>query len=84
MVRRNEEEIHLTRTEFSLWQYLLLNAGRVVTHGLLLERVWGPDEGGDTQTLRVHIGNLRRKIEPDPEHPRLIITEPGVGYRFVV
>jgi len=81
-VFRNGEEIHLTRTEFALLQYLLQNAGRVVTYGILLQHVWGPDYETDTQTLRVHIGNLRRKIEPDPDRPRFILTEPGVGYRF--
>jgi two-component system KDP operon response regulator KdpE len=81
-VLREGEEVHLTRTEFALLQYLAQNSGRVVTYGMLLQRVWGPEYETDTQTLRVHIGNLRRKIEPDPDRPRFILTEPGVGYRF--
>ncbi|MBI3925226.1 MAG: response regulator transcription factor [Armatimonadetes bacterium] len=76
------EEVHLTRTEFALLGYLVGHAGRVVTHGLLLDRVWGGEHGADVSTLRVHMANLRRKIEPDPDRPTLITTEPGVGYRF--
>jgi two-component system KDP operon response regulator KdpE len=53
-----------------------------MTHRLLLTQVWGPAYAGDTQTLRVHVANLRRKIEPDPGAPRYITTDPGVGYRF--
>lgn len=78
----NEEEVKLTKTEFSLLHYLIQNAGRVMTYGMLLMQVWGSDYEGDTQTLRVHVGNLRRKIEPDPGRPHFILTEPGVGYRF--
>lgn len=77
-----DEEIKLTKTEFALLQYLIQNAGRVVTYSMLLMQVWGTDYEGDTQTLRVHVGNLRRKIEPDPGRPHFILTEPGVGYRF--
>lgn len=76
------EEVKLTKTEFALLQYLVQNAGRVVTYGILLSHVWGPEYAHDTQTLRVHVGNLRRKVERDPNRPRLISTEPGVGYRF--
>lgn len=82
MVTRDGEEVRLTKTEFALLQYLLRNAGRVVTYSLLLSNVWGPAYETDSQTLRVHIKNLRRKIESDPDRPRLIVTEPGVGYRF--
>lgn len=81
-VLRNGEEIRLTPKEFALLQYLVQNAGRVVTHGLLLSRVWGSDYEGDVQTLRVHVANLRRKVERDPDSPTLITTEPGVGYRL--
>ncbi|MBI2267690.1 MAG: response regulator transcription factor [Armatimonadetes bacterium] len=79
----NSEEVKLTRTEFALLSYLVENAGRVITHGQLLTRVWGPEYAGDIQTLRVHIGNLRRKMERDPGRPEFILTEPGVGYRLV-
>lgn len=82
-VERQGEEVHLTRTEFSLLQYLVQSRGRVVTYQLLLDHVWGDADEGDVQTLRVHIGNLRRKIEVNPDRPRMILTEAGVGYRFV-
>jgi two-component system KDP operon response regulator KdpE len=78
----DEEELKLTKTEFALLQYLVLNAGRVVTYSLLLSNVWGPGYLNDTQTLRVHVGHLRKKIERDPNRPQFIITEPGIGYRF--
>ena len=83
-VRRGEQEIELTRTEFDILAYLAQNADTVVTSKLILEKVWGPEyaDSQDTQTLRVHISHLRRKIESHPSVPRYIITEPGVGFRF--
>ena len=81
VVRRDDEEIHLTPTEFRLLRVLLRHRGRLLTHPVLLERVWGPAYVDDTQTLRTHIANLRRKIEPAGP-PRVIRTEHGVGYRF--
>jgi two-component system KDP operon response regulator KdpE len=80
-VRRNGEEIHLTPIEFRLLSTLARNRGRLMTHGALLKEVWGPGWENDTQTLRTHIANLRRKIEPS-DGPRHIRTDPGVGYRF--
>jgi two-component system KDP operon response regulator KdpE len=80
-VHRDGSEIHLTPIEFDLLRLLARNRGRLMTHRALLTEVWGPSYAEDTQVLRVHIANLRRKIEPD-EGPRLIRTEPGVGYRF--
>jgi two-component system KDP operon response regulator KdpE len=74
---------HLTRTEFDILALLARNADRVVTSRMLLEQVWGPDYVSDTQTLRVHVSHLRRKIEPADGVPRYILTEPGVGFRFV-
>ncbi len=74
-------EIHLTKTEFDLLRQLARNRGRLMTHRDLLVSVWGPGYGEDTQVLRAHIANLRRKIEP-PDGPRFIQTDPGVGYRF--
>jgi two-component system KDP operon response regulator KdpE len=74
---------HLTRTEFDILALLARNADRVVTSRMLLEQVWGPDYISDTQTLRVHVSHLRRKIEPADGVPRYILTEPGVGFRFV-
>jgi two-component system KDP operon response regulator KdpE len=80
-VRRDGREVHLTPKEFELLRTLAQNRGRLMTHGTLLTNVWGPGYGEDTQVLRAHIANLRRKIEP-PEGPRYIKTDPGVGYRF--
>ena len=81
-VSRDGEPIHLTPIEFDLLRTLMRNRGRLMTHRVLLSTVWGPAYAGDTQTLRVHVANLRRKIEPDPGAPRYITTDPGVGYRF--
>ena len=81
-VRRNGETIRLTPKEYDLLQVLVRNSGRVVTHRQVLAAVWGPAHTNDTQYLRVFIGQLRQKIEPDPANPTLIETEAGVGYRF--
>jgi two-component system KDP operon response regulator KdpE len=81
VVRRDGEEVHLTPTEFDLLGHLARNRGRLMTHRALLTDVWGQQYGEDTQVLRAHIANLRRKIEP-AEGPRYIKTDPGVGYRF--
>lgn len=78
------KEIHLTPTEYALLQLLATHAGRVLTHRMLLHKVWGAASENDTPTLRVFITQLRHKIEPDPLHPRVILTEPGVGYRFQI
>ena len=83
-VLREGEEVHLTPTEFELLRALIRNRGRLMTHSNLLREVWGPAYEDDTQVLRVHVANLRRKIEPDPATPRLITTDPGIGYRFAV
>jgi two-component system KDP operon response regulator KdpE len=81
-VVREGEEIHLTPKEFDLLRVLARNRGRLMTHRTLLGEVWGHAYEDDTHTLRVHIANLRRKVEPDPQAPRYIRTDPGVGYRF--
>ena len=80
-VRVDGQDVHLTPTEFDLLRQLVRNRGRLMTHRDLLLSVWGPGYGEDTQVLRAHIANLRRKIEP-PEGRRFIRTDPGVGYRF--
>lgn len=80
-VRVSGAEVHLTPTEFDLLRLMARNRGRLMTHRDLLVSVWGPGYGDDTQVLRAHIANLRRKIEP-ADGPRLIRTESGVGYRF--
>ena len=81
VVRRDDQEIHLTPKEFDVLRILARNRGRLMTHRELLQSVWGPGYAEDTQVLRAHVANLRRKIEP-PEGPRYIKTDPGVGYRF--
>lgn len=77
-------EVHLTPIEFDLLKTLIRNRGRLLTHRALLNEVWGPAYEGDTPTLRTHIANLRRKIEPNATSgvDRLILTDPGIGYRF--
>src|SRR6266545_2313565 len=79
-----DQEIHLTPTEYEILKTLATHAGKMLTHTLLLQKVWGPDESQDVAKLRVFINQLRRKIEEDPAQPRYIVTEPGVGYRFGV
>jgi two-component system KDP operon response regulator KdpE len=80
-VRRDGADVHLTPTEFDLLRVLARNRGRLITHRELLQSVWGPGYTEDTQVLRAHVANLRRKIEPQ-DGPRYIRTDPGVGYRF--
>ena len=80
-VKRGGVVVHLTPKEFELLALLMRHAGRVLTHRQLLTEVWGPAHGADTQYLRVFIGQLRQKLEADPAEPKLIITEPGIGYR---
>jgi two-component system, OmpR family, KDP operon response regulator KdpE len=81
VVTSQGDEVHLTPKEFDLLRLLARNRGRLMTHRELLTTVWGPGYGQDTQVLRAHVANLRRKIEP-PGGPRYIRTDPGVGYRF--
>ena len=82
-VRRDGQEVKLTATEFRLLAYLAANAGRVLTHRGILTSVWGPTEADHVEYLRVYVRQLRRKLEPDPERPQFVLTEPGVGYRFL-
>lgn len=81
-VRVRDTEIHLTPKEFELLAYLVKNSGKVMTHRNLLTAVWGGNYTEQTEYLRVFLGNLRKKIEPDPAKPVYIVTEPWVGYRF--
>jgi two-component system KDP operon response regulator KdpE len=81
-VRAGGAPVHLTPTEFELLACLVRHAGRVVTHRQLLADVWGPEHVGDTHYLRLYMGQLRAKLEPDPTEPQLLLTEPGVGYRL--
>jgi two-component system KDP operon response regulator KdpE len=82
-VRRNEEEVRLTATEFTLLAYLAAHPGRVLTHTQILDHVWGAGSESETQNLRVYISQLRRKLDPNSEQPQMITTEPGIGYRFM-
>ncbi len=79
---RSRQELKLTPLEYDILRFLTRNADRVVTHRAILNDVWGIEYSEDIQLLRVHIGHLRQKIEENPARPRLIVTEPGVGYRF--
>ena len=74
--------VRLTPKEFEMLRQLVANAGKSQAHRRLLQAVWGPDYGDETEYLRVFINQLRKKIEPDPQHPRYIHTEPWIGYRF--
>jgi two-component system KDP operon response regulator KdpE len=74
--------VHLTPKEYDVLKHLVANQGKPLTHRRILQSVWGPDYGEETENLRVVINQLRRKIEADPTHPKYIITEPWVGYRF--
>jgi two-component system, OmpR family, KDP operon response regulator KdpE len=75
-------EVRLTPKEYDLLRLLVTHAGKVITHQQLLREVWGPGSLYETHYLRVYIGQLRQKLEPDPAQPRYILTEPGVGYRL--
>ncbi|MGN0292065.1 MAG: response regulator [Lachnospiraceae bacterium] len=79
----DEEEIHLTPLEYKLLLLLVENCGKVVTHGQIMKEVWGYSETGDSKSIRVCMASLRRKIEKDTSHPHFILTEIGIGYRFM-
>lgn len=81
-VTAHGKEVHLTPKEFELLRQLIVNAGRPLTHRRLLQAVWGPDYGDEPEYLRVMVNQLRKKIESDPAKPKLVLTEPWVGYRF--
>jgi two-component system, OmpR family, KDP operon response regulator KdpE len=81
-VTRQGNRLHLSPKEFQMLRFLLNNRGKSVSHRALLQAIWGPDYGEETTLLQSHIARLRKKIEPDPRHPRYIVTVPWVGYRF--
>jgi two-component system KDP operon response regulator KdpE len=81
-VRKAGKEIRLTPKEFDLLNYLIANPHTPIPHTKLLQAVWGPDYGDQVEYLRVFVNQLRKKIEPEPAHPRYLLTEPWVGYRF--
>jgi len=82
LVSIDGQEVKLTPKEYDLLRILVTHAGKVITHRQLLREVWGPAAVHETHYLRVYIGQLRQKIEPDPAQPRYLLTEPGVGYRL--
>jgi two-component system KDP operon response regulator KdpE len=81
-VRRGDQEVHLTPTEYKLLTVLIRHAGKVLTHGQLLKEVWGSHSPEQSHYVRVYMAQLRQKLEADPARPRLLVTEPGVGYRL--
>jgi len=82
LVQVNGQEVKLTPTEYDLLKALIKNSGKIMTRQMLLSQVWGTGYGTESHYLHVYVGQLRRKIEPDPSHPRFILTISGVGYRF--
>lgn len=82
-VKRGEDEVKLTGTEYKLLAYLAANHGRVLTHQSILTHVWGPADADHTEYLRVYVRQLRKKLEVDPDRPQYILTESGIGYRFI-
>ena len=83
-VTRADEAVRLTKTEWDLLETFATHPGKLLTHTWLLEQVWGPGYADDLDVLRVFVSQLRRKIEPDPTRPSMILTEPGVGYRWAL
>ncbi len=82
LVKKRNEVLKLTATEYSLLALFVRNAGRVLTHKFILEQVWGPKYAEETQYTRIYVGQLRKKIEDDPSKPKMILTESGIGYRL--
>jgi two-component system KDP operon response regulator KdpE len=82
-VRLDGEVVHLTKTELALLEQLATQPGKLLTHEYLLRQVWGRGYGSESNYLRVYVGQLRRKLGDDAAHPRLIVTEPGIGYRWI-
>jgi two-component system KDP operon response regulator KdpE len=83
IVMRQGAEVKLTATEYKLLAYLAVNSGRVLTHHSILSNVWDPTEADHIEYLRVYMRQLRKKLEADPERPQYLLTEPGIGYRFI-
>jgi two-component system KDP operon response regulator KdpE len=83
VVKRDNAEVSLTATEFKLLAYLASHAGRVLTHHMILSNVWDPAEADKVEYLRVYMRQLRKKLEDDPDQPKVLLTEPGIGYRFI-
>lgn len=81
-ITRGGQEIHLTPTEYKVLKFLVQRSGEIITHRMMLREAWGPEYEKETQYLHVFMHQLRRKLEPHPDRPQYILTEPGVGYRF--
>jgi two-component system, OmpR family, KDP operon response regulator KdpE len=81
-IHRNGDDVSLTPTEWHMVEVLVRNAGKLVSQRQLLQEVWGPQYGKETNYLRVHMAHIRQKLEPEPSRPRYFLTEPGMGYRF--
>jgi two-component system KDP operon response regulator KdpE len=84
VVKKNGYDVRVTPTEYALLRYLACNAGKVVTHNQIIRELWGSDIVPDPSYLRVYILQLRKKIEDDPANPEILITAPGIGYRFII
>lgn len=84
VVKVNEQEVKLTATEYSILALMIRHAGRVLTHNFIIKEIWGIHYADNFQTLRVHVAQIRRKIELNPSIPQVLITEPGVGYRLKI
>jgi two-component system, OmpR family, KDP operon response regulator KdpE len=82
-LRIDGKPVHLTPHQFDLLRVFAANEGKLLTHRMILQQVWGPGYGTESNLLHVHVSQLRRKIEPDPTRPRYLLTEPGAGYRLV-
>jgi two-component system KDP operon response regulator KdpE len=82
-LRVGAKPVHLTPHQFDLLRVLAVHEGKLLTHRTILQEVWGPGYGSESNLLHVHVSQLRRKIEPDPARPRYLLTEPGAGYRLV-
>jgi two-component system KDP operon response regulator KdpE len=82
-LRVEGQPVHLTPHQFELLRVFARNVGKLLTHRMLLQEVWGPNYGTESSLLRVHVAQLRRRIEPDSARPRYLLTEPGAGYRLV-
>jgi two-component system KDP operon response regulator KdpE len=82
-LRIDGKPVHLTPHQFDLLRVFASNEGKLLTHRMILQEVWGPGYGSESNLIHVHVSQLRRKIEPDPARPRYLLTEPGAGYRLV-
>jgi two-component system KDP operon response regulator KdpE len=83
LVTRDGQPVSLTRTEFLLLRFMVENRGKLLTHRMILQKVWGPSYQVESHYLHVYMSRLRQKLEADPAHPRHLLTEPGAGYRLI-